>query len=667
MRLSNKLPASLVVLLFLLASCGGSKKTSQTQKAPDSPVLVSIDDEKITKDTYQRVYEKSNKDKPNLYTHQSLKNYLDLYINFRLKVKEAKDMQLDTLPSIQQELKKYRNQLASSYLTDKQVLKELVKEAKKRMKEEVRARHILVKLPRNPTPQDTLQAYKEIKKIKQKLENGADFAQMAKKHSDDPSAKKNGGDIGYFKPLQVVYPFETAAYNTAEGKITGPVRTKFGYHLIKVLDKRPAQGKILTAHILIKKPKKASANEIKKREQQAHNIYRKIQEGASFTKMVNQYSDDKKTVQRDGKFRWFGAGETLLEYDTTAFSLQKNGAVAPPVETPRGWYIIKRLDKKSPPSFNEKRKEKLKQKIKNSKRAEIAKTSLVKEIKKENNFTPHPDHKKAVRKKISQHLGRRNKIQAKKYKDMDAPLFTLGEKSFTQYDLIKYIAQHPRKNRGANAKGVFNAYYKDFVKHSSLKYEKQHLKEKYPEFRALLNEYFNGILLFEITDRKVWSKAVEDTAGLKKYYEKHKQDYTWDRRLKATIYKCDNKKVAQTVRKVLSQRDIKTKEELYDQLNKQVTNNLTIENGKYEKGQNPYISQIDWKKGIHPTTQSNDGTQVIIQVHDILDPRIKKLDEIRGQVIADYQEHLENKWIRNLKKKYTVNIDKEVLRSLVKK
>ncbi len=275
-----------VFTLSFFVAC--SPKTVSINKVdyPKSPTFLKIDDQTVSVDEFEYLYQKNNStQEDSLWNREKIQEYLDLYINFKLKVEEAKELGMDTSQAFKKEFEVYKSQLAEPYLTPKNVSEKLVKEAYSRLNESVRASHILIMVEQYANPEDTLIAYKKIQDIRKKAVSGEDFAQLARTYSDDASGKINGGDLYYFSSLQMVYPFETAAYTTQEGKISEIVRTRFGYHILKVTDKKPSLGKVQVAHIMIRSSDGMIAEDTIK-------AYRKIQE--IYTQLKNTEKDQNK-------------------------------------------------------------------------------------------------------------------------------------------------------------------------------------------------------------------------------------------------------------------------------------------------------------------------------------------------------------------------------------
>ncbi len=643
-------------LLTAFALCSGSLLAQDAA----NPVLMTIAGNPVTKSEFEKVYRKNN-NKEGAYDMKDVREYLDLYINYKLKVKEAEEEKLDTSLTFINELKGYRKQLAQPYMTDKEVTDGLIKEAYERMQKDVRASHILLNLTPDALPKDTLATYNRAVKIRDLILKGAEFEKMARDSSNDPSAKENGGDLGYFTGMQMVYPFETAAYTTKPGQISMPVRTKFGYHIIKVIDVRDAQGEIKVAHIMIKSGANAPDSVARQAKSKIEEIYAKLKAGEKFEDLATKFSDDKGSAKNGGLLPPFGTGRMVPEFEKAAFSLQKDGDYSQPVKTSYGWHIIKRVEKKPVPTFEEKKNE-LKTQVARDSRAEISKNSMIARIKKEYNFKETPKTKDAFVNALDTTV-LSGEWNPEKVKGLNKPLFTLGTATYTQEDFAKYINNHQSKKQNVTPKQVGNTLYNQFVEESCLNYEESQLEIKYPEFKALMQEYRDGILLFDLTDKKVWSKAVKDSAGLVDFYEKNKTKYMWDRRCEAIIYTCANADIAAKTRKMLKKQ--KPMVEVLTEMNKESQLNLNTKDGKFLKGENEIIDAITWQKGLSPDINKNNSV-IFVDVINIIEPTPKSLDEAKGIITADYQNYLEKEWIAGLRAKYPVTVNEDVLNSFGK-
>lgn len=623
------------------------------------PVLMTIAGKNITRSEFQSIYNKNNP-KNTEADSKSIDDYVQLFVNFKLKVKEAEEMGLDTTAEFRNELEGYRKQLAQPYLTDNEVNDQLLREAYERSKTDVRASHILIKLDANALPKDTLKAYNTTIALRNKILKGEDFAKVARENSQDPSAKENAGDLGYFTSMQMVYPFETAAYTTKIGEISMPVRTRFGYHLIKVVDKREAQGQIMCEHIMVKSQKGQSAADSVAAKQKIDEIYGKIKAGENFEELARQQSDDKGSAKEGGKLPLFGTGRMVMEFEKAAFGLQNNGDYTAPVKTQYGWHIIKRLDKKPIPTFEESKNE-LKGKVTKDSRAQKSKESLIAKIKKENNFKENLKARDEFNTLIdsSYFEGTWSKDKASK---LNKELFSIADKKYTQLDFANYLENHQTKRPKIDAGVLVKTTYEQFVNDNCIAYQETILDKKFPDFKALMQEYRDGILLFDLTDKKVWGKAVKDTAGIEVFYQKNKNNYMWEERVEATIYTCANTAIADQTRKLIKKQEKSniSNDSLMNIVNKDSQLNLKIENGKFLKNENDMVDKVKWQVGISENMTKNNQV-IFVKINKVLPPDVKKLSEARGLVTSDYQNYLEKEWIESLRKKYTVNIDRSVL------
>lgn len=636
----------------------------------DSPILMEIGDKKITLEEFEAIYNKNSDNKKN--TKEEVEDYLDLYIKFKLKVVEAEDLGMDTLSAFTQELEGYRKQLAQPYLSDREVTEKLIEEAYERMKYDVKAAHILVKVTLEADPKDTLAAYNKIMKIRKRIVGGEDFEKVAAEVSEDPSAVKNKGNLGYFSAFQMVYPFETAAYETEVGKISMPVRTSFGYHLVKTIDKRKARGIMKVAHIMVRADKKLGEEEINQKKEKIDEIYTKVTaEDADFAALARQYSEDKESAKRGGELPAFGAGKMVEEFETAAFTLENDGDISAPILTDYGWHIIKRLELKNLESYEELYPT-LKAKVARDSRANKSKEIVIENIKKENNFKEDLKRRNDFYTAVDQKKFNKGEWKAEDVAKLDKVMFgfypTDGEKfEYKQTQFAKRLENHMSRNEPTNVdlKPYINKLYNTVVEEMTMRFKNRRLPVVNKEFRMLLQEYREGILLFNITDEKVWSKAVKDSTGLEAFYQANKQNYMWGERVDAVIYKCSNEKIAKKVEKLIKAKAKKgySNEDILKQINKDSQLNLTIEEGKFAKEQNELVAKAKWEnKAI--TKLNNENEVVLIEVKEVLAPQPKLLDEVRGLVTSDYQNKLEKEWVETLRKKYPVKIHKEVLSKL---
>lgn len=646
-------------------------------------VLMTVDGKPVTKAEFERIYRKNNSNTSS--DIKSLQDYLELFINFKLKVTEAEKQGLDTTKAFINELSGYRKQLAKPYLVDPDVDEKILEEAYNRLKEEIKAAHILLEIKPDANPVDTLAAYNKLLKARERILSGESFEKIAGDISEDKSSAKNGGSLGYFTGFQMVFPFEDAAYKLMPGEVSKPVRTRFGYHLIKVYDKRPARGQVKVAHIMITTPADSSADFQANAKTRIFDIYNKIKSGDDFTKLAQEYSDDKGSAKKGGELPMFGAGRMVTEFEEAAFGLNNIGDVSEPVKTDFGWHILKLIDKKPLGSFEEIKHE-VKSKLAKDARGNQSRVALVNKLKKEYSFIESPkvldEFYTAVDDSVLK--GRWNGESARQLK---GDMFSFGNKTFTKQDFVSYLVKNKVKTVNTTKKDFLNDMYRKYVEESIINFEEGRLEEKYPEFRFLINEYHDGILLFELTDRMVWSKAVKDTAGLESFYDKNKNNYLWGDRLNTTIYtlseavndsvkfnsksnvSANNKKAYDKIAKLIEKKyNVLSKDDMINEVTKIIKKTkaeyaFMINDYKYSKGDNAIVDSLGWKPALY-TNIYDKGKRLFIYIKSIIPPEVKTLKEAKGLVTADYQSFLEADWIKELRGKYQVTVDKSVLSTI---
>lgn len=634
-------------------------------KAQQDPVLMEIDGKPVTKSEFLQIYLKNNPDPQ--YDKASLDEYMELFTKFKLKVAEAEALGYDTIPKLKKELEGYRKQLALPYLVDSAKNDELVQEAYQRTKTEIRASHILIRLEPNASPADTLAAYNKIIALKKRIEKGEDFASVAKGKygSDDPSAVNNGGDLGYFNAFQMVYPFEDKAYNTPVGSVSEPFRTRFGYHIVKVTDKRTARGTIKAAHIMVAFPKTGTAEDHSNAEKKINEIYDMLVAGGNFEELAKDHSDDPSSNQKGGELPVFGTGTTtrmVPSFEDAAFAIKNNGDISKPIKTDYGYHIIKRLDWTDVKSFEEMKKE-LQNKVNKDERSKKTQDSFVLKLKKEYNYK---NKSKKGLKWFNKNLDSTyfvGKWNADKLKT-DKPLFILDGMKYGQKEFATYLIQNFRTARKDEIKVVVKNQYASWEKESILEYEETKLVDKHPDFKALVTEYHDGILLYEIMTDKVWNKAMKDTTGLKNYFEQNRSNYMWGNRMDAIVYECANQTIADQVYKMILNDTINSKHVL-DAINKDSELNLRVRTNKFDSDQTTFLKDRNLQIGVNKPYEL-DGKIYVVKVDEKLAPTNKEFKEAKGAVTSDYQNHLEAEWLAELNKKHTVKVYDSVLYAIGK-
>lgn len=626
----------------------------------------------VEKDEFLRIYKKNAINQQPDYSPNALREYLNLYSLFRMKVKEAELQKIDTISSIQYELGNYRKQLAQSYLTDEEVSKKQLEEAYGRLKENVRVSHILIMSSPMAQSKDTVAPYRKIDSIYNAVVKGkADFAQVASALSEDKTSKLKGGDIGYFTALQTVYAFENAAYNTPVGKVSKPFKTQYGYHIIKVTERKPSAGEVQVAQIMISSPKSKSAEEDAAALKKAQMVKDELKKGAKFEDLVKKYSEDKYSKDNDGLMDKFGVGVFIPEFETAAFALKKPGDVSDIVKTEYGYHIIK-LVNKYPVLALDSMKADLQARIKKDDRAQVAKEVYYNGVKEKNKFKEYPQNidktKQAFVAGIVDTGKAAGAFSAKKFNGPDVVLFDVKGVSYKSSDMMTYAEKATGGRVVGPKEAVFMNLYSDYLDMVIGNIEEENLINEKPEFRNLMNEYRDGIMLFELMDRNVWGKASKDSAGLATFYKERMNNYKWQPGFRGSVYTFKNQEALNNGLKALAKKDM-TDEALVKTMNTDKTPDaVSIQKGYYEFEKFKIFSRDAIKKG-KPTeaNKNEDGTYTVVVAKDVFEtPTTKTLDEARGYAIAEYQDYLEKNWNESLRKKYPVTVNEDVFKSMTK-
>ena len=657
--MSLKLSGTLLLLvLFFNASAQVDNGTS----------LMTIAGKPVTVGEFMSIYQKNNV-KGETVDKKSMDDYLELFINFKLKVLQAEQLGLDTVSSFVKELDGYREQLAKPYFTDEATMNRLIQEAYDRKKLDLRASHIYFRLKPDASAQDTLIAFNKAIEARDKILKGELFDKVVMEFSEDPSAKDreatsqhpfmkgNRGDLGYFTVFDMVYPFETAAYLTEPGQISKPVRTDYGFHIIKVTDKIPALGEFVVAHLFLGIPKGANAADSARVKSKIDSLYTQLKAGAKFEDLVKMYSEDKGSSTKGGVLPKRGVNRLMPEFIAAIAKIPNVGDFSQPVLTPGyGWHIVKLIERKNIGTFDEEKTD-LKQRIMKDSRSQQLTDAVLSRIKTEYGFTENPKAKDDFYKLVTDSIftGKWDGSEALQKTQI---MFKIGTSAYTQKDFAQYLLAKQKKGDKKDIRMYVNMMFESFVSESLLKYENGFLEEKYPDFKALMKEYRDGILLFDLTDQKVWSKAVKDTTGLQDFYLKNRLNYMWAQRVEASIFTLKKPDLEQKVRNFI--KSGLGDNDILKEVNSDTLKVLSVESGKFSKKDNSLIDTVAWTPGVSKSITVKDGI-VLVNIKRVLKSEPKTLNEARGLITADYQNYLEKEWIRYLRAKYPVVVNRDVL------
>ncbi len=641
---------SIVMLLVFSLSFSQSKKD----------ILLTVNEKPVYTSEFKRVYNK-NLDLVKDESQKDIDSYLDLFVDYKLKVEEAYAQKLDEDKNYTTEYTKYRDQLSRNYIFEDKITNELTLEAYQRGLEEINANHILVLTGYEDTPQDTLKAYNKIKSIYEKAKSGQDFEILAKTYSEEPNAKETAGKLGYFTVFSMVYPFETMAYNTKAGEVSEIVRTQFGYHIIKINDRRQRSEQITVSHIMITDTGNDRTFNPEERINQLSVI---LKQGESFESLAKQYSDDKNSAINGGRLQKFRRGDLRAsEFEDAAYTLKNVGDISEPVKTKFGWHLI-RLEEKHMASSYEDEKEFLEQKVKVGLRSKIVTSALNNKIKEKFKYKKVGDYLPFFESYLTDEVFKRAWNYDTIPANNDAVLFTIGKKQLRYNDFAKFINDNQKRAGAFKQKtSLLATFYEEFETAELKNYFKENLELENEEYAATISEYRNGLLIFDVMDKNIWKRAKNDSLGLQTYYEQVKGNYIWKERVNAVIISATSNLMAQQAQELLSQG--KTAEEVKEQLNVDDKVNILISQGVFENGQRELPENFEIKEGISKVYSKNDRF-IIVKVNEVIPSGIKALEAIKGKVMSDYQNYLEVKWMEELRQKYTVDIKKRAFKKVKK-
>jgi peptidyl-prolyl cis-trans isomerase SurA len=618
----------------------------------------------ITREEFLNAYRKNNSRIK--ATDKSYREYLNLYIRYRLKVQAANDLKLDTLPGQVTELLNFKSQIVDQYMNDETSLNRMAKEAFSRSQRDLRLSYIFVASPKNATPVDTAKAWVKIQQAYQALKKGEKFGDVALRFSEDPFVKNNQGDLDFITVFDLPYSMETVAYRTTLGKYSPVFRTAGGYVILKKTAERKALGRIHAAQILVAFPFQANDAAKKETLRRADSIYHAILNGSDFALLARKFSGDNLSYQLGGSLPEFGIGKYEKGFEETAFNLKKDGDISMPYASSFGYHIIKRVQRIPVPSKpDQKTLNDLKEKIKKDPRISISRDQMLQTILKKTKFSQHltPDNRLWS---YTDSLLKNRKPDSNTGIDNATLLFQFPEKKYTVGDWIKYrksLQTSPNLTNGKTNAEILDVYRQAVV----FEYYKQHLEQYNAAYAAQVNEFRDGNLLFEIMQREIWNKSSADSTGLQKYYEAHKEKYWWKPGAEAVIFNAINLTSADKL-----SGDLKNNFDNWRMEVDSLASQVQADSGRFEWKQIPGNGKKLLGGKITPyifsTSQGskNKSVQFAYIIRAYPNPSPRSFAEARSMAINDYQNDLENKWIEELRMKYPVWLNETVLKTLPK-
>jgi Parvulin-like peptidyl-prolyl isomerase len=614
------------------------------------PVVVRIGNEGILKSEFEYNWNK-NKGIGGMEV-QSRDEYLELFIRYKLKVAEAKVQGIDTTRAFRDELAGYRRQLAGRYFADSVVDRALMQEVYQRRRQYVEASHILLAVRKDASPQDTLAVYQKAMKLYERIRKGEDFAKLAKENSDDRSSE-DGGYLGFSTGSRYILPFENALFSTSVGEVSMPVRTPYGYHLVKVHSRRPAGGLYRSGHIFKSVPPDARATDVAAARDSIFKIYQALKTGGSFEFYATKHSDDQSASKNRGEYGWQSCGTLPYDYEQALFRL-KVGAFSEPFRTVYGWHIVKALEFKPYPPMEEMQKE-LEQLLNRDDWAEYRMKRFVEKLKEEYAFAANDKNTEVLAKAFEALRVSGDSTMFRSLQLSQDPIFTLNGLPFSQRQFVE-------KMKGIKLQN-FRMAYSDFVEQSILAYEDGRLEKKYPEFGSRMQEYRDGILLFEVSSREVWDKASADTLGQKHFFLENRERYAWSTpHYKGCIVQCANKHIEKRVKKMLKKLPADSASLVLERtFNTDSTTLVKVESGLFALGDNVGIDGLVFGK---VKLETKPGLPIVFTRGHVLPNGPECYTDVRGLVVSDYQNYLEKKWIESLRVKFKVIVDKDAVNTV---
>lgn len=625
-------------------------------------VLFSIDSNEYKIDEFKRIYLK-NLDLVKDDSQKDLNQYLELFIGYKLKVNKAYKLGLQNNTKYQSELNSYRNQLSKSYLNDSKVTNQLIEEAYNRSLKEVKASHILLSFDESIKGADTLAFYNKALALKKQIENGESFESVALANSQDPSVSDNKGNLGYFSAFRMVYPFESAAYKTAVGQISNPVRTRFGYHLIKVTDSRDNKGEVTVAHIMILNPSDANDDAKLKAKQTIDDISKKLQQGESFEALASQFSEDKSTAVKGGVLQRFGTGQLSSEaFESVAFSLENSGDISQPFESGFGWHIVKLIEKHPVKSFADSKSE-LENKIKRDERSIIITNTLASKLKSKYTIEVNKTQYKNIEKTVTDAIYSQTWELPKEDNSIKDDLLVIDKtKKVATMSFASYMqSQQKNKQTTKPVTKLVSELFESWKGEQLIAYYTDNLEREFPDFKNVMDEYRDGLLLFDLMEKEIWDKSKTDTIGLQNFYNLNKSKYNWKERFDVDILSSTDATVMESAQKMLQKG--KSIEYIKSKLNKKDKVSIMVKSGLYEKNYDVLDKISNLTIGSN-NTYNDANYSFVVHVKNIKPAEIKALEDCKSKVINDYQQYLESTWVDELKKEFNISINTAVFENV---
>lgn len=614
--------------------------------AQNDSVLLSIDNEPIYVKEYERLFSK-NADLISDHEEPNIDENLELFIDYLLKVKAAEDQGLDTLSTFTQQYENYRNQLATQHLFNTNISHQLVREAYDRLQYERNIDYILIQLKENASPQDTLKAFQKAMAFKKEVTDGRNFRELALQYSEDPSVKENQGNLGWINVFKTVYPFENAAYETEIGEISEPFRSQFGYHVIRVNDERKSSGQVSVAHILIKNKKEQNTQETKKK---IKNIYQKIKDGADFSDIAKQYSEDRGSAKKGGQLKAFKAGDLRYKnFEEIAFNLNKENSLSKPFQTESGWHIIQWRGQSPIGSF-EKEKKSLEQKIKRDRRSRIVRDSLVNELQQQYDIKTEGPGLAYFKENVGE-----NFVEKSTENLPSGTILQMGESSLSYSLFLEKVKQYKNLQQKEITVSALDKIYEELKGNMLITHAKHNLDKINIAFANELKDYRNGMLIYDLLQKNVFEKS-DDSVALKEFYLKNRKDFTSKKQYEVLTVSANRKKDALKARRFLK-RGKSTK------AIKEISSDILVHSGIFTANDSQLPQNFKKSPGVSAVIKQN-GVYLTAKTIEVIPAKQLGFEKVKGLVLNKYQEKIEKDFIKQLREKYEINRNQKVVNKL---
>jgi len=594
---------------------------------------------------------------------KKMRNYLDLYINSKLKIHEAMSRGYDTMPGFVEEYTALRNQVIENYMNDAQSLNALVNEAFDRSQKDIRVQHIFIPYYSGVNYSDSPVVKIKMQEAYMELQSGKSFDDVALKFSADPAVAQNKGNLGYITVFSLPYQFENVIYNLAPGKFSAPYRSNSGYHIFKNLGERKAVGRIKVSQILVAVPPGSDEPVKKKLAALADSLYDRLLKGDDFGKLATAFSNDVVSSASRGSMPEFGLGTFDPAFEAVAFSLTKNGELSKPFLTAHGYHIIKRTSLIPPLAVkNKKSLDMIRILVEKDGRVNVAKDKLYNKILAQTGYKQFNVDQAMLQMYLDSVLASRPPSLGNPVNKATA-LFSVGQSTKIVNDLITYSIPNRYKTDGSGMK-PFNQLNDEFKRYAVMEYYRAHLEDFNEEFNMQMKELKDGNLFFDIMMKEVWSNAQSDTAGQRNYYDQNKTKYKWNYSADAVIFYCGDAATAKSFRDILVKDKSKWKTVLEN-----FSDKITSDSARFEITKIPGAQKTTAKAGMITNIVNNKDDNsasfaIIFKLYPL--PGQKTFADARGDVVSDFQDSIDKKWIAELKKKYPVKVNEEVLKTIAK-